>query len=594
MALIPRLRAAGWSPPNLSARLLIRWWMILRVTLVGTTMAVVTFFSVSGWSLALSVVLVTLAVSAVFYRQAVKGSGAGEIYYFFQYFFDICLISLVNLITLPFDANFIPLYVLIIAVASILSFRPGAFFSATAASVVYLPVGFRVLNLGFSVTDSFRLDVLYLADRWTWLNVILQVFLFYAVAAITSYLSIRLRKTGNDLEDARHLLSQHRLDHREIVHNITSGLITVDPAGRVLEANPAARLLMGMPEERILEQSATGLFASSCPEIARIIRLAVEADVIVTHRKATLKARGRQVPLAVSSSAMKDREGRLRGVSLIFEDITIEEKARELELRGSRLEAVAELAASLAHEIKNPLSSIRSAIELIGDRTGPGTDATTERLMGLVLKESDRLSELLRQFLQFSRGHSGPQEDIRLGDLLEEVRQSVAGNPQWRAEVEFVVDPSVARWRVRAHPGALSQVFYNLLINAVQVAGPAGQRTSRLRISGAERRLMGGDKLRGLHMLAVCDDGPGIDPGVRQKIFEPFFSTRKEGFGLGLAVVHRIVNSMGGVIFVQEESPLGGASFVLGIPAAAVDHGGDEKHNKERTAGMPGSKGALK
>ncbi len=576
MALIPRLRAVGWSPPTLSARLLIRWWMILRVTLVATTMAVVTFFSVSGWSLSLSVVLASGAVTAIFYKQAVKGRGASEINYFFQYFFDICLISLINLITLPLNVNFIPLYVLIIAVASILSFRPGAFFTATVASVVYLPVGFRVLNLGFSVTETFQFNVLYLADRWTWLNVILQIFLFYTVAAITSYLSIRLRKTGSELEDARHLLSQHRLDHREIVHNITSGLITVDPSGRVLEANPAARLLTGMPEDRILEQPAEVLFATRCPEIARIIRLAIEADVMVTHRKAELTARGQRVPLAVSSSVMKDREGRLRGVSLIFEDITIEEKARELELRGSRLEAVAELAASLAHEIKNPLTSIRSAIEMISDRTGHGGDETAGRLMQLVLKESDRLAELLRQFLQFSRGHSGPEEDIQLGELLEEVCQSVMAHPDWRPGIELEVAPSVSRWRVKAHPGALSQVFYNLLINAVQVAGPGGKQAARIEIRGEERRSRDGEELKALHILSVCDDGPGIGREVRQKIFEPFFSTRKGGFGLGLAVVHRVVSSMGGMIYVQEESPLGGAAFALGIPRTTVAQGAEK------------------
>ncbi len=580
MAIFSRLRGVSWYPPNLSARLLVRWWMILRGTLVATTMAVVTFFSGSGWSLSLGVVLVTLAVSAIFYKQVVKGRGASEIHYFFQYFFDICLISLVNLITLPLNVNFIPLYVLIIALASILSFRPGAFFTATAASLVYLPVGFRVLNLGFSITETFQLNVLYLANRWTWLNVILQIFLFYAVAAITSYLSIRLRKAGSELEDARHLLRQHRLDHREIVHNITSGLIMVDPEGRVLEANPAARILMGMPENRILEQYAGDLFASSCPEIAKITRMAIEADVMVTHRRVTLATRGRIVPLAISSSVMKDREGSLRGVALIFDDITIEEKARELELRSSRLEAVAELAASLAHEIKNPLTSIRSAIEMISDRTGDGADQTTNRLMELVLKESDRLSELLRQFLQFSRGHSGPEEDIQLGELLQEVLQSVAAHPDWRPGIEFELAPAVARWRVRANPGALAQVFYNLMINAAQVADSGEGCVKRLEIRSAERRSRGSEEVRALHMLSVCDDGPGIDGEVRQKIFEPFFSTRKGGFGLGLAVVHRIISSMGGMIFVQEESPLGGAVFVLGIPRAVAGHGG---HSQART-----------
>ena len=572
MVRISSLRKVSWSPPAFSYRLLIKWWMILRVVLVSTTMAVVWYFfsksasSPVGFFLPPSITFITALVSFLFYRLAKKDQPP-EIHYFFQYTFDISLISLLNLITIPVDVNFVPLYVLAIAVASILSFRPGAFYAATVASIFYLPVGLRVLHLGFSFSDVFQLDILYMSDRWIWLNVGLQVFLFYTIAAITSFLSLKLRSTGTELEDTRRLLRQYRLDTNEILQTINSGLLTCNSEGTVVYANAAALGILGLKQERMLGYKAEQLFSRICPDLPRIILMASEGQIVVQHRTVELLKNDDKVPLAVSSSLLREPNGRLRGVSLIFEDITIEAKARELELRGSKLEAVAELAASLAHEIKNPLASIRSAVELIRDKSSTG--AGSAKLMGCIIKESDRLTELLKQFLQFSSDSFGPAEQVRLGEVLEEVTQSVSHHPEWRGEIGIEISKEVSAMQVLAHRASLSQVFFNLLMNAAQVTGPAGEKVSRIGLSSANRRRAGrrGDKPdKPFHRLCFCDDGPGVDPALREKIFEPFYSTRKGGFGLGLAVVHRIISALGGVIHV-EDSPFGsGAAFIIYLP----------------------------
>ena len=572
MIRIPGLRKVSWSPPAFSYRLLIKWWMLLRVVLVSTTMTVVWFFfsksapSPVGFFLPPSITFITVVVSFLFYRLA-KRDQPPDIHYFFQYTFDISLISLLNLITIPVDVNFVPLYVLAIAVASILSFRPGAFYAATVTSIFYLPVGLRVLHLGFSFRDVIQLDILYLSDRWIWLNVGLQVFLFYTIAAITSFLSLKLRSTGTELEDTRRLLRQYRLDTNEILQTINSGLLTCNTEGMVVYANAAAQGILGLKPERMLGYKAEQLFSRNCPEIPRIILLATQEQIVVQHRTVELVKNDEKVPLAVSSSLLREQSGRPRGVSLIFEDITIEAKARELELRGSKLEAVAELAASLAHEIKNPLASIRSAVEMIRDKSSTG--AASDKLMGCIIKESDRLTELLKQFLQFSSYSFGPAEQVRLAEVLDEVIQSVSHHPEWRGDIRIEISEEVTAMRILAHRAALSQVFFNLLINAAQVTGPAGEKVSRIGLTGADRRRYGrpGDMPdKHFHRLCLYDDGPGVEPALREKIFEPFYSTRKGGFGLGLAVVHRIISALGGVVHV-EDSPFGsGAAFIIYLP----------------------------
>ena len=573
---ISLLQKVRWNPPTLSSRTLIKWWMILRVVIVSTTLAVVWYFSgrVSGHATAFVmpavIVFITAAISFLFHR-AVKKGNPPEIHYFFHYFIDISLVSLINLITLPVGVNFVPLYVLCIAVASILSFRSGAFFSATVASVFYLPVGLRMLSLGVAFNRLFEFDLSYLDDKSIFLNIGLQIFLFYAIATITSYLSIKLRSTGSELEDTRRLLRQHRLDTNEILQNIASGLVTCNTAGAVVYANDAALRILETSQDELLGLQAERFFENSCPDIGRIIYLATQAQIVVSRRTVELSQVGDGKPLAVSSSLLQDGDGKLIGVSLVFEDVSSEITARQLELRGSKLAAVAELAASLAHEIKNPLASIRSAVEFMVESQKSGRDPQMAKLMECILKESDRLTELLKQFLRFASDSFGPVESVNLGQLLEEVCQSASHHPDWRSSVKVEVAPEVSAMWVMVHRSSLCQVFYNLIINAVQAEGADGKQTSRVIIESAERRLISRPEESGkvdLHRLRFSDDGPGIGKKVRERIFEPFYTTRKGGFGLGLAVVHRIVNALGGLIDLEEPRRAKGAAFIISLPRA--------------------------
>lgn len=574
---IPLLQDVRWNPLTLSSRMLIKWWMILRVVIVSTTLAVVWYFSgrlgdhTTAAAMPAVIVSVTAVISLLFYRSVKRGNPP-EIHYFFHYFIDISLISLINLITLPVGVNFVPLYVLSIAVASILSFRSGAFFTATVASIFYLPVGLRMLSLGVTFRRVFEFNLAYLDDKSIFLNIGLQIFLFYAIATITSYLSIKLRSTGSELEDTRRLLRQHRLDTNEILQNIASGLVTCNTAGTVVYANDAALKILGSTPDQLLGQQAEVFFADSCPDIGRMIYLASKAQIAVSRRTVEFTGPDGGKPLAVSSSQLQDGDGKLIGVSLVFEDISPEIKARQLELRGSKLKAVAELAASLAHEIKNPLASIRSAVEFLVDSEQAGRDAQRVKLMECILKESDRLTELLKQFLKFASDSFGPAESLNLGQLLEEVHQSVSHHPDWRSDMKIEVAPDVAAMWVMAHRSSLSQVFYNLTINAIQAKGTDGRQTSLIVIENADRRRIGRPEESGkasFHRLCLRDNGPGIEKEIRERIFEPFYTTRKGGFGLGLAVVHRIVTALDGLIDVEDPPDGSGVAFIISLPEAS-------------------------
>ncbi len=561
----------SFSPPVLSPVLLIKWWMLLRSSLVLTTVAVVWFFrSRTGIAqpmglLPPALALLAVADSLVFFQRVRRGP-LREVHYFLQYVLDIGLVTFLNLITLPLELEFVPLYVLAITVAGMLSLRTGALFSAGLASLCYLPVGLRMVELGVSFHQVFEVDARFPADRWVLFNAGLQVFLFFVIGLATSHLSLRLRSSDSRLAVTRRLLRQNRLDTDEVLQQIQDGLLTIDSEGVVVQANRAAGELLGLAPGALLYSRAVELFAGCCPEIARLVARALESGR--SPGRLTVRLEGREDGpryLAVRLSPLSARRGSIRGLALVLEDTTRELRARQLELRAGKLEAVAELAASLAHEIKNPLASIHSAAELLLDGDSPGP--RREKMARLVLRESDRLDELLRQFLRFACSSFGPVESIELGHLLERVAESCRHHPDWRPEMRVELDPALAGARVLGQAIALEQVFANLLLNAVQVEGPGGCRAGRIAVAPArEEQAPSSPEHPDSLWLRVSDDGPGIDSSLREKIFEPFYSGRRGGFGLGLAVVHRIVTALGGLILVEELPAGRGASFLLALP----------------------------
>ncbi len=570
MTRLTALLRTAWKRPAFSYVQFIKWWMLLRAALVSTTLAVVFFFSPTGGTTAGGnlltpvVTALTLFVSWLFYRS-VRRDDPPEIGLYLQYFLDIFLISLLSLIAKPADVSFVPLYLLTITLAGILSLRSGALFAASAAALFYLPVGLGVLSLGFTFSRQFEVNVFYLSDKRIWLNVGLQVFLFYMIALVTSHLGQRLRRTGGELEDLRRVLRQQRVDTSEILRNIDTGLITVNPGGMVVYANPAACRMLALEPRRVLGHNSGELFRTVCPELSGIIERAAASRERRLIRLVQLESVRGTLTVAVNPSPMFEQGGRLRGVSLILQDVSHELRASELERRAGKLEAVAELSASLAHEIKNPLASIRSAVEMLRE-PALSRDGAEKKLMDCVIRESDRLSELLRQFLQFASGSLGPLETVRLGEAAAAALETALPHPDWRAGIEVDLQPAAAEMRVRANSASLRQVFFNLFINSAQAAGPQGRRANRITISPASAQPEDCPGAKDCIWLRVADDGPGIAPDVRKRIFEPFFTTRRQGFGLGMAVVQRIVESLGGTITV-EDCP-GGASFLIGLPAA--------------------------
>jgi two-component system sensor histidine kinase PilS (NtrC family) len=245
----------------------------------------------------------------------------------------------------------------------------------------------------------------------------------------------------------------------------------------------------------------------------------------------------------------------------IFQDISAQKRLDTLHRRTQRLEAVTELSASLAHEIKNPLASIRSAVEQIGQSKHATPDEQT--LTALIVRESDRLSRLLSEFLDFARVRVSRVQPLDVSGLVRGAAALAGANPDSQEGVRVRVDVAADVGGIDGDEDVLHRAVFNLVLNAVQASPRGGEvlvEASAVAVRDAPLgvRLSGGGVA-----VRISDQGPGIAPEVRERMFDPFFTTRPGGSGLGLAVVHRAVESHGGYVFVDSEEGSGTRVTVL-------------------------------
>jgi two-component system sensor histidine kinase PilS (NtrC family) len=364
---------------------------------------------------------------------------------------------------------------------------------------------------------------------------------FIATAALAGYLAEQLRRTGARLAARESDLAAVTALHESIVQSVTSGLLTIDPAGRITFLNRAGEQITGLSCATVVGDPAERWF----PSFGRTARGEVQL----------VKAGGGRRLLGYTLfPLLGGAEG--QGTAVIFQDLTALRAMEETVQRSKRLADLGEVAAGLAHELRNPLASISGCVELL--RGASGLSDEDQRMLGIVLRETGRLDQLLTRFLAFSRPTPPRPRPTDLAVLAGETLDVFAADP---AAAGLALERSLAPSPVSCDGDQLRQVLWNLLSNAAHAVREAG-RGGRVRVSCAP--VPGGGAA-----LQVEDDGPGLAPEDAARVFTPFFTTRSQGTGLGLAVVQRVVDAHGGQVNV-ERAPSGGARFVVRLPAAAA------------------------
>ena len=469
----------------------------------------------------------------------------GRGFYALQAVFDVVLVTAVVHVTGGALSQFAALYILVTAAASLLLPGVGSLLIAAFGIVLY------AADVIFSHRGDYDISVL------------LQLGVFAVVALGVTYLSARLQEAGGTREELEARLALAKLQAEDILHNIRSGIITVDSAGVLLFANPSASALLGFDSATARGCTVKELIAVPAPALAEALERAVLQRERVTRGEATITLHGRAVSIGLTTTTMVAAGSPDQlSATVIFQDISDNKRLEELRLRTERLEAVAELSASLAHEIKNPLASIRSAVEQLALSAGAGED---ERTLGrLIVRESDRLSRLLSEFLDFARVRVTRGSLVNLGGIARAAASLAASFPDSQRGIAVVCEIPDDPVLLEGDEDLLHRAVFNIVLNAIQ-ASPSGGRV-RVELSNAS-----GDQLpsgvlfqENAIALHVIDEGPGIPADIRDRVFDPFFTTKAGGTGLGLPIVHRAVDAHRGIVLV--DSTPHGTRFTMLLP----------------------------
>ncbi|MDR3686349.1 MAG: ATP-binding protein [Coriobacteriia bacterium] len=371
-----------------------------------------------------------------------------------------------------------------------------------------------------------------------------------------------LRQVSLQLEDAYKKLEERAIQliniqdyTQSILRSITSGVLTVGPDGSVATANPAAERMLGMSEFEMVPKPIGSLFRYDGGISADVAKVLAGRLPLALRESTLVTANGGEVHVQASTSRMRAVGGTVLGAVVTLEDVSDIKALTDQLIRADRLAAMGELTAGVAHEVRNPLGVIRASVQLLED--AKGDPSRTHEAAEVIKQEIDRLDRVIKALLDFGR----PSKPTLVHTDLNEVLQDIVlftNRFAKQSDVHIVEKLDSELPAVHGDPDQLKQVFLNLVTNAVQAMDKTGG-TITIETRGA------GEYVE----VSVSDNGPGIAAGDLPKVFDPFFTKRAEGTGLGLTIVHRIIDEHEG--HIEVESGPGGTVFNVTLPAALDD-----------------------
>lgn len=461
---------------------------------------------------------------------------------YLQLVFDLAIVTGLAALTGGRDSQFVVFFALVVIAGGLHQRLTGGLLTAWGASLAYLALPWVGPLLGAPASGTAQPDL-----RGAFLII---------VGVLSGILGRRVHRTREHLERTARELNRVMVNNDLILRHLTSGVFTLDRTGMAAYLNPAGEEVLGLRREDVRGR----WIQDALPERLKPLRDAMLSSLEEQQSRARAEvmvraADGRPLPLGISTSLLMHDEN-VTGVVAVFQDLTA---VREMERRARRNETLAEvgaLAAAIAHELRNGLNPISGSVECLQRELK--LDGENAQLMDLIATESARLNRFVTDLLTYSRERDLVLEPMVVDDKLTELCDAIARDPRRRADVTVRCQVGCADAVVRADHEQLRQVWLNLASNAFEALPTSGTLVVRSRF---------GDN--GQVVVEFIDNGPGIAAEDLPRIGEPFFTTKKGGTGLGVAIAQRIVERHGGTL-AFESHPSRGTTVRVTLPAATA------------------------
>ena len=470
---------------------------------------------------------------------------------------DAVIVSAAVFLTGGVESLFAILFMLPIVAASSVQSRRGGLLLAALSTILFVGVvlaQYMYATGNFSLPFSLDLPLDLPPANVAQYTVGLNVFGFFAVAMLSGSLAERARVGEVQLEQATEEIADLQAFNQYVLDNLTSGLVTTDAENRIVTFNRSAMLITGLegalpigrPAAEVMQLPS--VFASSITDVMGRVR-SKRADI--TYRRPD----GQVIDVGLSVAALPLPDGS-RGFLYTFQDVTDIKRFEQNARLQQRLAAVGEMAAGIAHEIRNPLASMSGSMQMLKQELPLSGEQA--QLMDIVLRESERLNQTIKSFLAYARPQRFQVQQIDLRLMVQETALLLRNSTEVEERHDIQVRQAGEGVMVDADEGQIRQIMWNLATNGLRAMPEGGTLT----LSALEEE-RGGQRWM---VMLVEDEGVGIAPEDVDAIFQPFRGSFGKGTGLGLAIVHRIVSDYGGQIDVHPR-PSGGTVFRVSFPA---------------------------
>ncbi len=448
-----------------------------------------------------------------------------------QFGLDALLITWLVWRTGDLSSPFIVLYIVLISVSSLYLKPFGTMLMAFVCIVLFTTLTL-VTSLELIETTGLLLSPAKVAQ-----GISFHVVAFLVVGLLAARLADR-RSSGESLQEATKKLASLQALHERIIESIRSGLITTDLEGNIYTFNAAAAEITGYSAADMEGQNISRLFGKIDLEIEQSIQAASEGEQLPRFEAHLETPEGFAVRIGYGITQLLSEENEASGLIVTFQDLTEIRSMEESVRRKDRLAAVGRVGAGLAHEIRNPLGAMRGAIQVLEANT-PAQSVQAD-LMGIIMRESDRLNSIITNFLSYARPKVGNFTEIDVSEAIREtitlLRHSPDVSPDHTLQEQLPPQPVF----ISADTTQIKQIFWNLARNSIQAMKNGGQLTIKLEPLSQSR-------IR----ITFEDTGDGMKPDQVEQLFEPFSKSTSGGTGLGLSIVYQIIRDHNGTINVR-------------------------------------------